>query len=125
MSHLDICSPSYGQKKGRESNWQFDSRPQKVGNRPVLDVRSGSATCRWKALFEGYKFGSDLVPIGGRGEELQSLKVPGVQTGTGFGQNDKKSHSDATPLSERKVYYREYSGGISRVWAMVCHVSPS
>jgi hypothetical protein len=25
MSHLDICSPSYGQKMGRESNWQFDS----------------------------------------------------------------------------------------------------
>jgi hypothetical protein len=21
MSHLDICSISYGQKKGRESNW--------------------------------------------------------------------------------------------------------
>ncbi len=31
MSHLDICSPSYGQKKSRESNWQFDSRPLKVG----------------------------------------------------------------------------------------------
>jgi len=29
MSHLDICSPSYGQKKGRESNWQFDFRPLK------------------------------------------------------------------------------------------------
>jgi hypothetical protein len=25
MSHLDIYSPSYGQKKGRESNWKFDS----------------------------------------------------------------------------------------------------
>jgi len=25
MSHLDICSTSYGQKKGWESNWQFDS----------------------------------------------------------------------------------------------------
>jgi hypothetical protein len=25
IGHLDICSPSYGQKKGRESNWQFDS----------------------------------------------------------------------------------------------------
>ncbi len=25
MSHLDIYSPSYGQNKGRESNWQFDS----------------------------------------------------------------------------------------------------
>jgi hypothetical protein len=31
IGHLDICSPSYGQKKGRESNWQFDSRPLKVG----------------------------------------------------------------------------------------------
>jgi hypothetical protein len=25
IGHLDICRPSYGQKKGRESNWQFDS----------------------------------------------------------------------------------------------------
>ena len=22
IGHLDICRPSYGQKKGRESNWQ-------------------------------------------------------------------------------------------------------
>jgi hypothetical protein len=86
IGHLDICSPSYGQKKGRESNWQFDSRPLKVGNRHVPDVRSGSPTWCWKALFEGYKFGSDLVPIGGRGEELRSPKVPGVQTGTVSGQ---------------------------------------
>jgi hypothetical protein len=70
MSHLDICSPSYGQKKGRESNWQFDSRPLKVANRPVPNVRSGRATWRWKALFEGYNFGLDLVPIEGQGEEL-------------------------------------------------------
>jgi len=35
IGHLDICSPSYGQKKGR----QFDSRPVKVGNRPLLDIR--------------------------------------------------------------------------------------
>jgi hypothetical protein len=26
MTHLDIYNISYGQKKGRESNWQFDSR---------------------------------------------------------------------------------------------------
>ncbi len=70
IDHLDICSPSYGQKKGRDSNWQFDSRPLKVGNRHVSDVRCGSAIRRWKALFEGYNFGLDLVPIGGRGEEL-------------------------------------------------------
>jgi hypothetical protein len=34
MTHLDISNTSYGQKKGRESNWQFDSRPLKVKNRP-------------------------------------------------------------------------------------------
>jgi hypothetical protein len=49
MIHLDISSPSYGQKKGRESNWQFDSRPLKVRNRPESDVCKRSATWRWKA----------------------------------------------------------------------------
>jgi hypothetical protein len=39
MNHLDICNPSYGQKKGRESNWQFDSRPLKDGTRPLPDIR--------------------------------------------------------------------------------------
>jgi hypothetical protein len=50
MSHLDICRPSYGQKKGRESNWQFDSRPLKVGNRPKSDVSRWSATWLEKLL---------------------------------------------------------------------------
>jgi len=43
IGHLDICRPSYGEKKGRESNWQFDSRPLKVGNRPLPDLRMDSA----------------------------------------------------------------------------------
>jgi hypothetical protein len=34
ISHLDIYNTSYGQKNGRKSNWQFDSRPLKVRNRP-------------------------------------------------------------------------------------------
>jgi hypothetical protein len=72
---------------------------RRVGNRPVLDVRSGTATWRWKALFEDYNFGLDLVPIGGRGEELCSSKVPGLQPGTvsglHFGSPRTKSHSDA------------------------------
>jgi hypothetical protein len=33
MSHLDIYSTSYDKKKGRESNWQFDSQPLKARNR--------------------------------------------------------------------------------------------
>ncbi len=42
MSHLDICSPSYGRKKGRESNCQFDSRP----------LKSQESTCSRRALQE-------------------------------------------------------------------------
>ncbi len=70
MGHLDICSSSYGQKKGKESNCQFDSRPLKVGNRPLPDVSSRSETWRWKALDESYNFGSDLVSIRVWGEKL-------------------------------------------------------
>jgi len=44
ISLLEIFSSSYGQKKGRESNCQFDSRPLKVGSRLLPDVASRSAT---------------------------------------------------------------------------------
>jgi hypothetical protein len=98
MSHLDICNPSYGRKKGRESNWQFDFRPLKVGNRPAPNVRWGSAIRCWKALDESYNIGLDLIPIGGRGEKLWPSKVSRVQTGTVsglyFGSPGTKSHSD-------------------------------
>jgi hypothetical protein len=57
IGHLDICSLSYGQKKGQESNWQFDSRPLKVGNQPLPDIRFGSATWCSKDLDKGYNFG--------------------------------------------------------------------
>ncbi len=81
IGHLNICSPSYGQKKGRELNWQFDSRPLKVGNQPLSDLRIESAIRRWKDLDEGYKFGSDLVTIRLRSRELWALKVPGLHSG--------------------------------------------
>jgi hypothetical protein len=81
IGHSDICSPSYGQKKGRESNWQFDSWPLKVGNRPLRDIASGSATCRWKDLDEGYNFGLELVAIRLHIRELWPFKVPRVQPG--------------------------------------------
>jgi hypothetical protein len=81
IGNLDIFSPSYGQKKGRESNWQFDSRPLKVGNRPVPDVRFGSGTRPWKDLDESYNFGLDLVAIHLCSRELWRFKVPRVSLG--------------------------------------------
>jgi hypothetical protein len=58
MSHFDICNTSYGQKKGRESNWQFDSRPLKVRNRPDSLACRRRATYHWKALDDGYNLRS-------------------------------------------------------------------
>jgi len=103
IGHSDICSPSYGQKKGRESNWQFDSRPLKVRNRPLADVVLKSATRRWKALDERYNFGSGLVSIRARGEELWPSKVPGLH----FGSPNKMCHLDVASATSRRKYYRE------------------
>jgi hypothetical protein len=102
MGHLDIYSLSYGQKKGRESNCQFDSRPLKVGNRPLPDVASRSVTRSWKDLDESYNFGSNLVPIRLQGKELWTSKVPGLQPGivSGFqlGSPTIKPFKDLPPL---------------------------
>ncbi len=129
MSHLDIWSPNDGQKKGWESNWQFDSRPLKVTNRPLPDVCSRSATWRWKALDESYNFGSNFVSIQAQGEKLWMPKILGVQIGTvsGFhlGSPGKKSHLDVTSARSCREYYKGEGGGFPRVQAVVSQVSPS
>jgi hypothetical protein len=115
IGHSDICSPSYGQKKGRESNWQFDSRPLKVGNRPLSDVALKSATRHWKALDKSYNFGLGLVPIRAWGEELWPFKVLRVQpgqfrdsiSGLHFGSPNKMCHLDVASVTSRRKYYRE------------------
>jgi hypothetical protein len=70
MTHLDICNTSYGKKKGRESNWQFDSRPRSVKNWPDFHACRWRATHRWKAVDESYNFALDLVLIGGLNRKL-------------------------------------------------------
>jgi hypothetical protein len=77
-SHSDICNTSYGRKKGQESNWQFDSRPLKVGNRPDPGVCRWSATHHRKALEESYKFALDFISIKSLSWELWAPKVPRV-----------------------------------------------
>jgi hypothetical protein len=115
MSHLDIYSPSYGQKNGRGSNWQFDSRPLKLGNRSESDVCRRSATWCWKALKESYKIVLELVPIRGLSKELWMLKVPGVQTRTVsrllLESLGKKCHSDVASAESCREYYMGEGGG--------------
>jgi hypothetical protein len=127
MSHLDICNTSYGKKKGRESNRQFDSQPLKVRNRPNPDVCKWNATHRYKALKESYKFTLDLIPIGGLSKELWTCKVPRVQTETVsrllFGSPETKSHSDVGVTKRHREYHMGEGGGFLRIRAVVSLVS--
>jgi hypothetical protein len=65
MTHLDIWNTSYGQKKNRESNWQFNSWPLKVKNRLDFLTCRWLATYRWKAFNKGYNFSLNLISIRG------------------------------------------------------------
>jgi len=104
ITHLDIWNTSYGQKKGRESNCQFDFRPKKVGNRPDSLVCRWRATYCWKALDEGYNFALDRILIRGLLAKLWGSKVARVPTWA-------KSHLDVGPVERCRVYYKGESGG--------------
>jgi hypothetical protein len=110
IAHLDIWNTSYNQKKGRESNWQFDSRPLKVENRPDSLVYKRHATYHWKALHEGYNFAFDFIAIEGLHRKLCALKITRVPTmrisGLSLGSPGIKSHLDVTPMERRNIYYK-------------------
>jgi hypothetical protein len=78
MTHLDTWNTSYSQKKGRESNCQFDSGPLKVKNRPDLLMCRWCATYHWKDLNDCYNFALDLISIRGLNTKLWAPKVAGV-----------------------------------------------
>jgi len=115
-------------RRGWESNCQFDSRPQKVGNRPLPDVRFGSATRRWKALDESYNFASDRIVIRGLLAKLWGSKVTGIPFGAISGllreSPGKNSHLDVVSVENYKVYYNGEGGGFPQVWAVVSLVCP-
>jgi hypothetical protein len=127
MNHLDICSTCYGKKKGRESKWQFDSRPLKVENRPNPSACRWSATHYWKALKESCKFDLGLIPIGGLSKKLWPRKVSGVQTeiisGLLLRSVGTKNYSDVGATEKCRKYYMGEGGSFPRVQAVVSLVS--
>jgi hypothetical protein len=122
MTHLDIWNTSYGQKKGWESNWQFDSWPLKVRNWPDFLACRCHATYCWRALVEGYNFASDLISIGGLHTKLWDPKVVGVLTLVISGQ---KCHLDVGLVERHIVYYKGEGSGFPQVRAVVNLVSPN
>ncbi len=128
IAHLNIWNVSYGQKKGRESNCQFDSRPQKVGNRPDLLSCKGRATYRWKALNESYNFAWNHIAIRVLLAKLWGSKVAGVPFGAisklPLGNPGKNSHLDVASVESCRVYYKGEGGGFPQVRAVVSLVCP-
>ncbi len=129
IAHLDIWNSSYDQKKGRKSNWQFDSRPLQVGNRPNFFACRWRAKYYWKAFNKGYNFALDLIGIGGLCAKLCAHKVAGVPTvrisRLPLGSPETKSHLDVAPMESCRVYYKGEGGGFPQVRAVVGLMSSS
>jgi hypothetical protein len=115
MTHLDIWNTSYGQMKGRDSNWHFDSRPLKVGNQPDFVVCRWLVTYRSKALDEDYNF-----YFKSHFNRTFARKVIGPQSCGNpnfgisrlpFGSLGTKCHLDVGLVESHRVYYKGEGGG--------------
>jgi len=129
MTHLDIWNTSYHQKKGRESNWQFDSRSLKVVNHPDFLGCRWRATYHWKTLDEGYNFVLDFISIAGLHAKLWGRKVAKVWvvriSRLPLGSAGTKCHLDVGLVERHKVYYKGESGGFPQVRVVMSLVSPN
>jgi hypothetical protein len=107
------------QKKGRESNCQFDFRPLKVGNGLDFLACRWRVTCRWKALNKGYNFALDLISIGGLHTKLWGPKIAGISTlgisRLPFGSLGTKCHLDVGLVERHIIYYKGEGGGFPQV----------
>jgi hypothetical protein len=127
MNHLDIWNTSYGQKKGWESNSQFDSQPRKVNNHLDFLAWRWRATYHYKVLDEGYNFVWDLISIKGLHTKLWDPKVTRVQalaiSKFPFENPEKKCHLDVGLVKRHIVYYKGEGGDFPQVRVMVNLVS--
>jgi hypothetical protein len=130
MTHLNTLNTIYGQKKGQESNWQFNPWPVKVKNRPNFLVCRWLVTYLWKDLDEGYNFASDPISIGGLHAKLWAPKVAGVLimgiSGLPLGSLETKCHLGVGLVARHIVYYKGEGGGFPKskpwwvLWVQIC-----
>jgi hypothetical protein len=111
IGHSDICSPSYGQKKGRESNWQFDFRPLKsresTSSWRRLEECDTALESSWQELQLWFRICPDLS-LGWGVMAVQSSRSPArIISGLHFGSPNKMCHLDVASATSRTEYYRE------------------
>jgi len=54
--HLNLICMSYNQKKGRKSNWEFDSQPRIPWKQRSNEVRLGHALHCWKDFLRAIRY---------------------------------------------------------------------
>jgi len=120
IAHLDIWNTSYGQKKGRESNCQFDSRPQKVENRPDLLAAGGVPYIVGKLSMRA------ITLLRTHCDPRSARKVMGLQSrGSPIWRNpEKNSHLDVVSVESCRVYYKGEGASFPQVWTVVSFVCP-
>jgi len=116
-------------RKGRKSNWQFDSQSLKVKNRLDFLTCRWRATHRWKTFDKIYNFALNFISIGDLHAKLWCPKVAIVSTLEISRLSSRslgtKCHLDVGLVERHKVYYKGEGGGFPQVWAVVSLVSPS
>jgi hypothetical protein len=130
IAHSNIWNTSYGQKKGQESNCQFDSWPKKVGNQPNLLGYRRRATYCWKVLNDSYNFALDRTSIWGLLAKLWGFKVARVLVDVILGLplgspgREKSFGCKFSRNASHKVYYKGEGGGFPQVRAVVSLMCP-
>jgi hypothetical protein len=70
MTHLDIETQVMVKREAGSQIGNLTPDHRKSGIKSIYLRAGGGATCRWKALNEGYNFGLDLVLIEGLHKKL-------------------------------------------------------
>jgi hypothetical protein len=130
MTHLNISNTCYGQKKGRESNWQIDSRPRIVKNHPGFFLGRWCVTYHWKDLDDNYNFSLHFISIEDLPTKLWAPKVVRVLVvgilKLPLRSSRTKWHLGASHVAKHKVYYKREGDGFPQfrpwwiLWVRVC-----
>ncbi len=122
MTHLDIRNTSYGEKKGQESNWQFDARSLKVNSGGVQHI-VGKLLTRATTLLQTSSQSKVCTQSYGA-PKVTGIPILGISR-LPFGSPETKCHLDVGLLERHKIYYKGEGGGFPQIWAVVNLVSPS
>jgi hypothetical protein len=110
IGNSDICSPSYGQKKGRESNWQFDSTTKSRESIPSwhpIWVCDMALEISQRGLQLWFKPHRDPTLQSGVMVIQSSGSPAGTISGLHFGSPGNLCHLDAPSVASCREYYKE------------------